>query len=145
MTYAIPSRLLRVALGIDAAASGALAILQIVAAGMTARLLGLSEGLLLGTGLFLAAYVVLLILLARSAAVPRVLVLLVAAGNVAWGVGCIALAATLRVDLTLLGSDYLLFQVVAVIAFAAAQALGLRQSSNTSRVNHQLASAKITL
>ncbi len=128
MTYAIPSKLLRVAFAIDAAASGTLAIFQILAGAAAAPRLGLSEGLLLGTGLLLAAYAVLLLMLARSAGVPRALVYLIAVGNVGWAVACIALVGLLRADLTLLGVGYLLFQAVAVVSFAGAQALGLKQS-----------------
>jgi hypothetical protein len=139
MTYAIPSRLLRVAFGLDAAASGALAIFQIAAGQAAAPKVGLSEGVLLGTGLLLAAYAVLLLMLARSAAVPRSLVILVAAGNVAWAVACLALVGTLRAELTQPGIGYLLFQAVATIGFATAQAVGLRQSSQARSIRQRLA------
>jgi hypothetical protein len=139
MTYAISSRLLRVAFGIDAAASGALASFQIAAAQAAAPKVGLSEGVLLGTGLLLAAYAVLLLMLARSAAVPRSLIILVAVGNVAWAVACLALVGTLRAELTQPGIGYLLFQAVATIGFATAQAVGLRQSSQARSIRQRLA------
>ncbi len=134
MTYAIPSKLLRASLASDAAASGMLAVLQIVAAPAASLRLGLSEGLLLATGLLSAVYAVLLFMLARSGAVSRALVVLVAAGNVGWCVACIALAAALRADLTPLGSGYVLLQAVAVVGFAGTQMLGLKRSRNAPRM-----------
>ena len=139
MTYGISSRLLRVAFGIEAAASGALAIFQIAAGQAAAPKIGLSEGVLLGTGLLLAAYAVLLFMLARSAAVPRSLVILVAVGNVAWAAACLALVGSLRAELTLPGIGYLLFQAVAAIGFAAAQAVGLSRSSQARSIRQRLA------
>jgi hypothetical protein len=139
MTYAIPSRLLRVVFGLDAAATGALAIFQIAAGQAAAPKVGLSEGLLLGTGLLLAAYAVLLLMLGRSVAVPRSLVILVAVGNAGWAVACLALVGTLRAELTPLGIGYLLFQALATIGFAAAQAVGLERSSQAPSMKQRLA------
>lgn len=138
MTYAIPSRLLRVAFGLDAAATGALAVFQIAAAQVAAPKFGLSEGLLLGTGLLLAVYAVLLFMLARSAAVPRSLVILVGVGNAGWAVACLALVGTPRAELTPPGIAYLLFQAIAAIGFAGVQAVGLRRSSQARSTRQRL-------
>jgi hypothetical protein len=130
MTHVLPSRLLRAALLIDAAASGALGVLQVAATAMMVRLLGLAPEIVLGSGLFFLVYAAVLVVLARSATVPRALVMLVAAGNAGWALGCVAMAA-LYPGLTSLGVGYLLLQAAAVLAFAVLQALGLARSSAT--------------
>jgi hypothetical protein len=128
MNCVTPSGLLRAALAIDAAASGTLALIQILAPHAGARGFGLPIELLVGTGAFLAAYAALLISIAYSSAVSRALVRLVIAGNLGWAFACIALAAVAPTGITAPGVGYLLSQAVAVVAFAFAQALGLRRS-----------------
>lgn len=122
-----PSRLLRIALAIDAAGSAPIGLLQTAAAVATARLTGLSASLLLGTGLFMLIYAAALVVMARSASLPQGLVRVVVAGNFAWAVACVA-AAGLLAGLTLVGVGYLLFQAAAVTAFAILQRRGLAQS-----------------
>jgi hypothetical protein len=103
-----------------------------------AALLGLPAGLVLGSGLFLLVYAAALVLLARSATVPRALVHGVVAGNLGWAAGCPALAA-LFPPLTALGAGYLLLQAAAVAVFAAFQRLGLARSTPAMALSPQRA------
>ena len=130
MNYLSPSRLLRTSLAIDAAASGTLALIQLLAPYAVAQLTGLAVELLVATGVLLAAYAALLIRMASSTAVARTLVELVAVGNLGWALTCIVLATAL---------GYLLFQAGAVVAFASAQARGLTRSSPVSQATANLA------
>ena len=127
MTLIQPVRLLRLALVVDAAASGALGLLQTFAATPLARVLGLQPSLVLGTGVFLLAYAATLVAMARSAVVPAALVRLVVAGNLGWAAACIALAVV-GAGIAPLGIGYLGMQAVAVVVFATLQGVGLGRS-----------------
>ena len=70
MQFILPSRLLRTALVVDAVATGALAVLQVAVPDLLSRLLVLPRGLLLETGVFLLGYLLLLVVMARSARLP---------------------------------------------------------------------------
>lgn len=122
-----PSPLLRNALLADAAASGAVAALQLAAGATLAPLLQLPQPLLLETGLFLVAYVVLLLVLARSPRVPAALVQLVIVGNVGWAIGAAAVAFVFAPGA--LGLAFLLVHALTVLLFAGLERLGLRQSA----------------
>ncbi len=129
MPLILPSRLLRLALVVDAAATGALAVLQLALPDALSRLLTLPRGLLLETGAFLVAYVLLLVVMARSQRLWSWLVRTVVIGNVIWAVGCVALLAAGAVEPGALGIAYVAMQALAVLVFAGAQYLGLRQSA----------------
>jgi hypothetical protein len=124
-----PSPLLRLAVQVDAAVSGAMALLLTFGAGALAPLLGLPEALLLESGLFLIAYAALVGWLGTRAAMPRALVLLIVAGNALWTLGSIALLFSGAVTPTLLGKAFVALQAIAVGVFAELQYLGLRRSS----------------
>jgi len=129
MQLILPSRLLRIALVVDAGATGALAVLQLAVPDALSRLLMLPRGLLLETGAFLVAYVLLLVVMARSQHLWSWLVKTVVSGNGLWAVGCVALLATGAVQPGALGVAYVAMQAMAVVVFAGAQYLGLRQSA----------------
>ena len=129
MQLILPSRLLRLALVIDAVATGALATLQLALPDALSRLLVLPRSLLLETGAFLVAYVLLLVVMARSQRLWSWLVKTVVVGNSLWAVGCVALLATGAVVPGALGVAYVAMQALAVLVFAGAQYLGLRQSA----------------
>jgi hypothetical protein len=129
MQLILPSRLLRLALVVDAAATGALAVLQLALPDALSRLLMLPSGLLLETGAFLVAYVLLLVVMARSQRLWSWLVKTVVVGNGLWAVGCLALLATSAVEPGALGVAYVAMQALAVVVFACAQYLGMRQSA----------------
>ncbi len=129
MQSILPSRLLRLALVVDAAATGALAVLQLALPDALSRLLMLPRGLLLETGAFLVGYVILLVVMARSQRLWSWLVRTVVVGNLLWAVGCVALLATGAVQPGALGMAYMAMQALAVMVFAGAQYLGLRRSA----------------
>jgi hypothetical protein len=129
MHLILPSRLLRLALVVDAAATGALAVLQLALPDALSRLLMLPRGLLLETGAFLVGYVLLLVVMARSQRLWSWLVRTVVVGNVLWAVGCAALLASGAVDPDALGITYVAMQALAVLVFAGAQYVGMRRSA----------------
>ena len=123
-----PSPLLRTALVADAVVSGGAALLQLGAASWLAELLVLPRALLVETGGFLAAYTLLLVVLARSTRVWSAVVAVVVVGNVAWAAGCAALLVAGAVSPSALGVAFLAMQAVAVLVFAALEYLGVRAS-----------------
>jgi hypothetical protein len=124
-----PSLLLRRAIQIDAVVSGAMALLLTLAAGALAPLLQLPEALLLESGLFLIAYVILIGWLGLRATMPRLLVLAIIIGNAAWTLGSIGLLFSGAVSPNLLGQLFVAAQAIAVGVFAELQFIGLRKSS----------------
>lgn len=127
-TFCHPSRLLRGGLTVDALGSGAVALLQLAATDALGERLQLPHALLWQTGLFMVAYVAMLAVMARAARLPVPLVLLVVVGNLGWAAGCLWVAAGTWLAPTGLGVAWLVFQALAVTAFAALQAAGLRGS-----------------
>jgi hypothetical protein len=119
--------LLRAALAADAAASGTIAFLQLMAPHVAARAFGLPVGLVIGSSVLLGAWSAALFWLASGATVARALVVAVILGNLLWSGGCVALAVLAPPGRTL-GLAVLILQAAGVVAFAAAQAVGLRQS-----------------
>lgn len=124
-----PSLLLRRAIQIDAAVSGAMALLLTVAAGRLAPLLQLPEALLLESGVFLIAYVALIGWLGFRATMPKLLVLAVIIGNAAWTLGSIGLLFSETVSPNMLGQLFVAMQAIAVGVFAELQFMGMRRSS----------------
>ena len=129
MRTVLPSRLLKLSLVVDAVASGALALLQVVAPDALGRLLRLPPGLLLETGVFLVGFTWLLVVMARSERLWSPLVAFIVVGNVGWAAGCAALLGTGVLEPNWLGLAFVSMQALAVLAFAAAEYLGLRQSA----------------
>jgi hypothetical protein len=121
-----PGRMLVLALRTDAAVSGAVALLQLAAAGLIGSLTLLSVPLLFASGLFLVGYVGLLLLLAAARRVWRPLLWLVIGGNVLWALGAIVLAEAGAASLP--GIAYLALHAVSTLFFAAWEAAGLRRS-----------------
>lgn len=78
-------------LKLDAAVTGATALLMVAGASPLSDLLDLPVGLLVGVGLVLIPYVAYLLWLATREAVPRGGVLLAVGANLAWMVGCVTL------------------------------------------------------
>jgi hypothetical protein len=127
MQSIIPSGFLRKALLADALASGALAVLQVAMPDALGRLLMLPRALLFETGVFLVAYTVLLVVLARSARVWPGLIMLVVIGNVGWALGC-GMLPVAGIQPNALGVAFLAMQAVAVLVFAALEFAGLKRS-----------------
>jgi hypothetical protein len=124
-----PSQLLRRALLADAVFSGVAALVLTLDAGALAPLLDLPEALLRETGLFLIAYTALVGWLGTRQTMPKVLVAIVIAGNIAWTVASIALLFSGAVTPNLLGAAFVAAQAIATGVFAELQYIGLRRSS----------------
>jgi hypothetical protein len=123
-----PSQFLRRAILADAIFSGLSAVLLTFGAGLLAPLTNLPEAFLRETGLFLIAYAALVSWLGTRQAMPKALVLIVIAGNVAWTLASIALLFSGWVSPNLLGEIAVAAQAIAVGAFAELQYIGLRKS-----------------
>lgn len=122
----IPSRgLLRPALVTDAVASGANGVAYLVAAGPLSDLLGLSEPLLRGLGVFMLVYAAVVVLVARAPRRGTVLFLVV--GNAVWAIDSLVFAASGWLDPTTTGTVWIALQGLVVGGFAVAQAIGRRE------------------
>jgi hypothetical protein len=124
-----PSQFLRRALLADAIFSGIAAVLLTLDAGALAPLLDLPEVLLRETGLFLIAYTALVGWLGTRQTMPKILVAIVIAGNIAWTVASIVLLFSGAVTPNLLGEIFVAAQAIATGVFAELQYIGLRRSS----------------
>jgi hypothetical protein len=120
-------------MGVDAASCAATGLLQVVFTGALARLTGLPAPLLLDTGVFLLAYAAAAAWMASRALPPRRLIGLVAVGNLAWAVGCIALLAVGGAAIAPLGWAWVIAQAVTVGVLAELQWAGLRHSRPAGR------------
>jgi hypothetical protein len=129
-----PSLLLRRAIQADAIVSGAMALLLAFDAGALAPLLNLPEALLRESGLFLIAYAALVGWLGTRSSMPKLLVAIVIAGNVAWTLGSIALLFSDAVTPNLLGEAFVAIQAVATGVFAELQYIGWRRSGDAVTV-----------
>jgi hypothetical protein len=123
-----PSLFLRRAIMADALVSGATALLLISAADALAPLLDLPLALLRETGLFLIAYTALVGWLATRQAMPKLLVMIVIAGNAAWTLASIALLFSSAVSPNWLGQVFLVAQAMVPGVLAELQYIGLRRS-----------------
>jgi hypothetical protein len=123
-----PSTFLSRALLADAIFSGASAIGLTLGAGLLGPFLNLPQALLRETGLFLIAYTALVGWLGTRAAVPKVLVMIVVAGNAAWTLASIALLFSGAVSPNLPGEVVVMVQAIATGVFAELQYVGLRKS-----------------
>jgi hypothetical protein len=120
--------LLRFALRLDAAGSGALGVVGIAAVPLLTDLLGVPADVLRGTGAFLVAYAVALVVLAAMRSIPRPAAWTVVVGNLAWSAGSIAAVVAAGDSLTALGMGVVLVQAAAVAVFAELQWMGLRRA-----------------
>ncbi|MEJ7804492.1 MAG: hypothetical protein WKG03_01025 [Telluria sp.] len=132
-----PVRLLKLALYADAAASAALAGGQLLFAALLADHLSLPALLLTESGVFLVAYVVMLLCLAGMARVWAAAIQFVVIGNALWALGCLALAFTPLVSPSALGIAFLMLQAIAVLVFAGMQRAGLRASIDSAPARDQ--------
>jgi hypothetical protein len=123
-----PSLFLRRAFLADASASGAMAVLLTLGAGPLASLLDLPETLLRETGLFLIAYTALVGWLATRQSMPKLLVIIVIAGNAAWTVVSIGLLFSDALTPNLLGQVFIAAQALVPGVLAELQYIGLRRS-----------------
>jgi hypothetical protein len=125
----LSSLFLRRALLADAIFSGVSAFVMTLDAGALAPFLNLPEALLRETGLFLVAYAALVGWLWSRPLVPKLLVMIVIAGNAAWTLASIALPFSGAVSPNLLGEIVVVTQAIATGVLAELQYIGLRKST----------------
>lgn len=133
-----PARLLRAGLAIDAAGSGAIGLAHVAVTGALAQLLAVPSALILGSGLFMLSYAATLVVLARSATLPRGLVRVIVVGNSAYVAGCLLLAVLVP-NLNAYAVAHLVLQALAVTLFVVLQARGLAQSQPADATRMRLA------
>ncbi|WP_372617659.1 hypothetical protein [Falsiroseomonas sp.] len=125
------TKLLRLALLGDAAASGAMGVLLAGAAGPLAAPLGLPEGLLRGAGLALLPWAGWLVWLGTSAEIRRAALRAVIAVNLVWVADSLLLlagAGLFGLAPSGLGIAFVLAQAAAVLGLAGLQATALRRA-----------------
>lgn len=132
MRTVFPSRLLKFALWADAAATGALAVLQLALPDWLSNFTQLARVLIVETGVFMAAYAALLLVLANCARLWSLPVALIAIGNVGWAAGAVALATSDLVSPNAFGMGLLALHALGVIPLAALQWKGLAASTVAS-------------
>ncbi len=126
----LSSQFLRRALLADAVFSGISAVVMTLDAGALAPFLNLPEALLRETGLFLIAYAALVGWLWSRPSLPKMLVMIVIAGNAAWTLASIALLFSGAVAPNLLGEIVVVAQAIATGVLAELQYVGLRKSGS---------------
>jgi hypothetical protein len=124
-----PSPLLRHTLVADAVISGATGLLMLLGASLLESLLGVPAALLRYAGVSLLPFAVLLLFLATRPGLPRKAVVAVIAANLAWVVASVLLLVSGEIAPTTIGVGFVVFQAVAVAAFADLQYVGLRRSA----------------
>ncbi len=127
MSRVAVSPFLRFSLLIDAAISGVMGLLLLLAAGPLAALLRLPEALLFGVGMFFVPYVLVVAWMGMRAVLPRGAVWAVIACNVVWAIDCAWLLMGGMVSPNNLGTGFVIVQAVAVLIFAELQFTALRR------------------
>lgn len=122
------SRFLRLALKLDAVASGGLGAGTLVLSSQLDELFGTPAALTVGTGAFLVLFAAGLWVLASRARISPAAVWVVIAGNLGWVAASVAVALSDAFALTGLGLAFVLAQAAAVVVFADLEYLGLRKA-----------------
>jgi hypothetical protein len=122
------SRLLKLALVVDAITTAASGLVLALLGGGLASLLGLPASLLQVTGVILLPYAALVGYLAAREQVTAAAIWAVIVVNVLWAVDSIAVLFTGWVAPTGLGTAFVIFQALVVGALAELQYFGLRAS-----------------
>ena len=117
---------LRTALRLDAASSGAMGLLLLLAAGALAPLFDLPVALLRGAGLALVPFALTLAWLSARPQIPRGWAWAVIIANVLWTVDSLLLPAIGWFAPSALGTAFVVAQALAVALFAGLQYVGLR-------------------
>jgi hypothetical protein len=123
------SRVLRIALIADAAATAATALLLLVLHQPLEPLLGLPAGFSRAIGVTLLPYAAIVFYLGTRAQISRAAVWTVIACNLLWTIDSVVLLMGNWVDPTPLGIAFVIAQALVVAGFADAQFIGLRQTT----------------
>ena len=127
--FTTPSSLLRNALLADALLSGATAMLLVAAAGPLSGLLGLSVGLLRGSGLFILPFVALAASIRLRTRISRTPIFVLVVCNALWAVDSVLVLLLGWIEPTVLGEVFVVGQAVIVGVLAELQFIGLRRST----------------
>ena len=122
-----PSPFLRKSLLLDAAASGATAVLLIAGAGLLDGLLGLPVALMREAGLILVPFVAFVAWVGTREEVARGAVWTIIAANALWVVASLGLLVSGWVAPTALGYAFVIAQAAVVALFAELQYAGLKR------------------
>ncbi|RZQ62387.1 hypothetical protein [Amycolatopsis suaedae] len=125
MTTQTNARFLRLALRLDAVATGAVGLLLLIGGTFLAGLLGLPAGLLHGAGAGLVVFAAAVACLGLRRRLSRVGAREVVVVNALWVLASVVVAVT--VPMTGLGLAFVLLQAGAVAVFAELQVAGLRR------------------
>jgi hypothetical protein len=126
------SPFLRNALLLDAAASGATAILAMGGASILSPWLGLPADLLFWSGAVLLPFVAFLVAMARRDTLARMTLIDIIGINVLWVVASFGLLVSGLVSPTMLGIAFVSAQAIAVALFAELQFIGMRRGAARS-------------
>ncbi|WP_332680883.1 hypothetical protein [Bosea sp. (in: a-proteobacteria)] len=129
MTFIQPSRFLRNALVLDAAACAATGLLLSLGAGALAGLLGFPPEFLRGAGLVLLPCAALLAFLASRVRLPRLAVYAVIGINILWIADSVLILVAGWFQPSGLGIAFVLAQAAAVAVVTELEVIGLRKSA----------------
>ncbi|WP_405792158.1 hypothetical protein [Streptomyces sp. NBC_01506] len=121
-------RLLRLALRLDAVATGGVGAAALIGCAALDSALGLPVAFLAGIGAFLVLYALFVGRVSTASAPHRTAVRLVIGSNLAWFALSAVTAAAGWLDPTGLGTALIVAQAVAVLGFADVQLIGLRKA-----------------
>ncbi len=121
--------LLRLALKLDAVATGAVGLLSLAGGPALDGPLGIPLSLLMPVGLLLIVYAAAIWVVATRPRVSRPAAWTAVAINLVYAVDAIVVAVSGWIALTALGTAYAIFQAAAVALFAAAQSYALRRAA----------------
>jgi hypothetical protein len=127
MSNAVTSNFLRRALLVDAAASGATALLLFAGAGLLEGLLGLPAALMREAGLVLLPYVAVVACTATRETIARGPVVGIIAANALWAIASFALLLSGWLTPTALGYAFVIGQALVVALLGELQYAGLKR------------------
>ena len=129
MSMIQPSRLLKNALALDAAACAGTGLLLALAAGALAAPLGFPAGFLRGAGLLLLPCAALLAWLSARETLPRLAIHAVIGVNLVWIVDSVAILLMGWFQPTGLGIGFVLAQAAALAVVTELEVIGLKRSA----------------
>ena len=132
MSTVHPSPFLRKALLLDAAASGATALLLIAGAGLLDTLLGLPVALTREAGLILVPFVALVAWVGTREHASRAAVWTIIVANALWVAASLGLLVSGWVAPTALGYAFVIAQAAVVALFGELQYAGLKRQTMTA-------------
>lgn len=115
----------------DFVMTGAVALLQILAAGLLAPLLGISSLTLQITGVILILFVSFLGYLIKTNSADPVSIKSIIVINILWAIGCFAFIFLQKNELTNLGLCFVFIHIITVLGFAFLQNKGFQRAQQS--------------